>query len=268
MTAGVKERRARILQFVQQHGYAANEDLAKVLNVTVQTVRRDVNSMAADGLVTRHHGGASAISPTENIAYSDRQILNLKQKEAIGQKAALAIPNGASLFINIGTTTEAFARCLRGHRGLRVITNNIHVAALLAPAPECNLIIAGGTVRLRDGGIVGPAAAAMIEQYRADFGVIGISGIDDDGTLLDFDADEISAAQAIIRNARTVFLLADHTKFKRRPMARVGHISEISAFYTDQPPPPALETILRKAGVVLHVVNDTEFSERKTRKPI
>lgn len=252
--ASVSERRARILQFVQQQGYAANEDLAKALNVTVQTVRRDVNSMAADGIVARHHGGASAISAAENIAYSDRQILNLKQKEAIGQDAAAAIPDGASLFINIGTTTEAFARSLRTHRALRVITNNIHVATLLAPAPDCNLVITGGTVRLRDGGIVGPAAAAMIEQYRADFGVIGISGIDEDGTLLDFDVDEIAAAQAIIRNARTVFLLADHTKFKRRPMARVGHISEISAFFTDQQPPAAIKAILQKAGVALHVI--------------
>lgn len=252
--ASVSERRARILQFVQQRGYAANEDLAKALNVTVQTVRRDVNSMAADGIVARHHGGASAISAAENIAYSDRQILNLKQKEAIGQDAAAAIPDGASLFINIGTTTEAFARSLRTHRALRVITNNIHVATLLAPAPDCNLVITGGTVRLRDGGIVGPAAAAMIEQYRADFGVIGISGIDEDGTLLDFDVDEIAAAQAIIRNARTVFLLADHTKFKRRPMARVGHISEISAFFTDQQPPASIKAILQKAGVALHVI--------------
>lgn len=252
--ASVSERRARILQFVQQQGYAANEDLAKALNVTVQTVRRDVNSMAADGMVARHHGGASAISAAENIAYSDRQILNLKQKEAIGQDAAAAIPDGASLFINIGTTTEAFARSLRTHRALRVITNNIHVATLLAPAQDCNLVITGGTVRLRDGGIVGPAAAAMIEQYRADFGVIGISGIDEDGTLLDFDVDEIAAAQAIIRNARTVFLLADHTKFKRRPMARVGHISEISAFFTDQQPPATIKAILQKAGVALHVI--------------
>ncbi|MFT9331102.1 DeoR/GlpR family DNA-binding transcription regulator [Acetobacter persici] len=266
--ASVEERRALILQFVQQQGYVANEDLAKTLHVTVQTVRRDVNSMAAEGIVARHHGGASALTFAENIAYSDRQILNLSQKDAIGERAAAAIPDGASLFINIGTTTEAFARSLRTHRALRVITNNIHVATLLTPAPECSLVITGGTVRLRDGGIVGPAAAAMIEQYRADFGVIGISGIDEDGTLLDFDADEIAAAQAIIRNSRTVFLLADHTKFMRRPMARVGHISEVSAFYTDQAPPSGIRTILKDAGVSLHIANETGFSERKTKKSL
>ncbi|MFT9206468.1 DeoR/GlpR family DNA-binding transcription regulator [Acetobacter orientalis] len=251
--ASLKQRRAQILHCVQQQGYVANEDLAKTLHVTVQTVRRDVNNMAAEGLIARHHGGASALSPAENIAYSERQILNLREKEAIGQAAAAAIPNGASLFINIGTTTEAFARCLRQHHALRVITNNIHVASLLVPAPECNLVIAGGTVRLRDGGIVGPAAAAMIEQYRADFGIIGISGIDEDGTLLDFDTDEINAAQAIIRNARTVILLADHTKFKRRPMARVGHISDINVFYTDQEPSPKFLALLKAANVALHV---------------
>ncbi|MFT9399065.1 DeoR/GlpR family DNA-binding transcription regulator [Acetobacter sp.] len=261
--ASIQERRAQILQLVQQQGYAANEDLAKALHVTVQTVRRDVNSMAAEGLIARHHGGASALSSNENIAYSERQILNPKAKDAIGHAAANVIPDGASLFINIGTTTEAFARSLRNHRALRVITNNIHVASLLAPAPECTLIITGGTVRLRDGGIVGPAAAAMIEQYRADYGVIGISGIDEDGTLLDFDADEINAAQAIIRNSRTTILLADHTKLKRRPMARVGHLSEINSFYTDQPLPTALAKIVTEAGVDLHVIQSEFFGKEK-----
>ncbi len=253
MTQAVQQRRFRILKLVQQHGYATSEDLARELNVTVQTVRRDVNTMAAQGLLARHHGGASSLSPSENISYSDRQILNLREKEAIGRDAAQAIPNGASLFINIGTTTEAFAQSLRTHKALRVITNNIHVATLLAPAPECSLIITGGHVRLRDGGIVGPTAAAMIEQYRADFGVIGISGIDEDGTLLDFDADEINAAQAILRNARTVFLLADHTKFRRRPMARVGHITQVNAFYTDQPPPAGIRALLKEHDVKLHI---------------
>mgnify|MGYP001309132898 FL=1 len=254
MASAVDIRRARILELVNQRGYLSSEELARALNVTVQTVRRDVNCMDAQGFLTRHHGGASALSQAENIDYSDRQILHLREKEAIGREAAQAIPDGASLFINIGTTTEAFARSLRSHRALRVITNNIHVASLLAPAPDCSLIITGGSVRLRDGGIVGPAAAAMIEQYRADFGVIGISGIDEDGTLLDFDADEINAAQAILRNARTVFLLADHTKFHRRPMARVGHISQVSAFYTDQPPPAGIRAILQENAVRLHVV--------------
>ncbi|OUJ12720.1 DeoR/GlpR family DNA-binding transcription regulator [Acetobacter okinawensis] len=260
MSNALERRRRHILQLVNQHGYVASEELARELGVTVQTVRRDVNIMAGQGLLARHHGGASTLSPAENIAYSDRQILHLQEKEAIGRDAASAIPDGASLFINIGTTTEAFARSLRTHRALRVITNNIHVATLLAPAPQCSLIITGGSVRLRDGGIVGPAAAAMIEQYRADFGVIGISGIDADGTLLDFDADEINAAQAIMRNARTVFLLADHTKFLRRPMARVGHISQVNAFFTDQAPPPGIRAILREHDVQLHVIGTQECS--------
>ncbi|MBS0959698.1 MULTISPECIES: DeoR/GlpR family DNA-binding transcription regulator [Acetobacter] len=257
------QRQKHILKLVQKRGYVTNEDLATELNVTVQTVRRDVNFMATENLINRHHGGAAALSPLENIDYAERQILNFKEKDLIGKKAAQLIPDGSSLFINIGTTTEAFARALRHHKSLKIITNNIHVASLLTPAPACSLTITGGVVRLRDGGIIGPAATHMIEQYRADFGVIGISGIDEDGTLLDFDAEEINVAQAIIRNARTVILLADHTKLKRRPMARVGHLADIDVLYTDLPLPDHLNTIATQANVSVHTTQDKASSEKK-----
>jgi DeoR family glycerol-3-phosphate regulon repressor len=108
-------------------------------------------------------------------------------------------------------------------------------------------------VRGRDGGVVGPAATEMIDQYRVDYGIIGISGIDEDGALLDFDQDEIRAAQAIIRNARRTFLVADHAKFARRPMLRMGWISEVSALFTDLPPPEGIRAILEAGNVALHV---------------
>ncbi|ACI53253.1 transcriptional regulator, DeoR family [Gluconacetobacter diazotrophicus PA1 5] len=253
--AGVptEERHREILSLVRTRGYVSNEDLAQRLRVAVQTIRRDVNHLAGCGLLTRHHGGAGLVSSIENIAYAERQILNRREKEAIGQVAAREIPDNSSLFINIGTTTEAFARALRHHRALRIITNNLHVASTLAPQSDFRVVIAGGTVRSHDGGITGPTATALIDQYRADFGVIGISGIEEDGTLLDFDLDEIDLAQAIMRNARTIFLLADHTKFGRRPMGRVGHLSDVQALFTDRAPPPAVRAILDAHRVALHI---------------
>ncbi len=106
------------------------------------------------------------------------------------------IPAHSSLFINIGTTTEAVARELLNHQDLRFITNDLHVALQLSANPNFSVVIAGGTVRNRDGGVVGQSANDMIAQFRVDIAVIGISGIDEDGTLLDYDYDEVRAAQS------------------------------------------------------------------------
>ena len=102
------------------------------------------------------------------------------------------------------------------------------------------MIVAGGVVRARDRGIVGEATIDLIRQFRVDFGVIGISGIDLDGTLLDFDYQEVRVAQAIIANSRQVFLAADHSKFGRNAMVRLGGLDEVDALFTDAPPPPPL----------------------------
>ncbi|GEL01478.1 DeoR family transcriptional regulator [Swaminathania salitolerans] len=231
----------------------SNEDLAQTLGVTVQTIRRDLTHLADAGLLARYHGGASPSSSVENIAYTERRGLHSRAKDAIGAVAARLIPDGASLFINIGTTTEAFARALTGHRDLHVITNNLHVAAAFAGRRDFRTVIAGGLVRPQDGGIVGAGATESLSGFRAEFGVIGISGIEEDGTLLDFDLDEIQCARAIMRHARRVVLLADHTKFSRHPVGRVGDLSNIHDFVTDRLPQPEFCARLEAANVTLHI---------------
>jgi DeoR family transcriptional regulator, glycerol-3-phosphate regulon repressor len=249
----VDDRYRQILTVVQQRGYVTNEELAKNFGVTVQTVRRDVNKLSDDGLLSRHHGGAGVASSVENIAYHERRSLSTPEKEAIAKLAAAHIPNHSSLFINIGTTTEALARALMSHEDLRVITNNLNVAATLSSKTDFTIMVTGGTVRNRDGGIVGQSACDMIAEFRVDFGIIGISGIDEEGTLLDFDYDEIRAARAIIRHSRSTFLLADHTKFSRHPMVKLGSLVEVSAVFTDRSPSTAVREIMQRADVALHV---------------
>jgi DeoR family glycerol-3-phosphate regulon repressor len=133
----------------------------------------------------------------------------------IAAMVAQDVPDQSSLFINIGTTTEQAARALLSHQSLRVITNNLNVARLMSGNPQFAIFIAGGNVRNRDGAITGQATVEMFEHFRADIGLIGISGIDKDGGLFDHDVEEALCAQAIIRNSRRVFLLADHSKFGR-----------------------------------------------------
>ena len=255
-----QERREQIIGLVRRRGFASIEAMAKHFAVTPQTIRRDINDLCKHDLLARYHGGAGLPSSVENVDYTARKIMQPEEKRRIARLVASHIPDSASLFINIGTTTEAVAKALLGHSGLRVITNNLHVATILATRPDCEVILAGGVVRNRDGGIIGEATIDFVRQFRVDYGIIGISGIDDDGTLLDFDYREVRVAQAIIANSRRVFLVADHSKFGRNAMVRLGNLSQITALCTDRMPPPAACELLAAREVELYVADDVDSS--------
>ena len=246
-------RQSRIHELVKQKGYLTIDELVAHFSVTPQTIRRDLNAMAGEGLIERHHGGAGVASSVENTEYQTRKIQHLAEKRRIAETVAAHIPDHSSLFINIGTTTETIAQALLDHRGLKVVTNNLHVASILSAKPDFTVIIAGGEVRNRDGGIVGEATRDFVHQFKLDYGIIGISGIDNDGTLLDFDYQEVRIAQAIMENSRYVYLAADHSKFGRNAMVRLGSLTQCSAFFTDQAPAQSLRDRLAKAQVNLHI---------------
>lgn len=250
---GNEERQSGIVELVAKRGFQTIEALAQHFGVTAQTIRRDVNMLASEGRLSRYRGGAGLSSSIENMEYERRQIVNLAAKQRIAARVARDVPNHASLFINIGTTTEQAARALLSHETLRVITNNINVAKILSENEQCSIVMAGGKVRNRDGAITGQLAVQMFEQFHADIGIIGVSGIDKDGGLFDYDLDEVMCTQAIIRNSRRVFLLADHSKFGRPALVRIGNLSQISALYTDAPPPEPIIALLKEAGAVLEI---------------
>ena len=243
-------RQAGVLEAVRAQGSATVEALAERFSVTVQTVRRDVKLLSDAGLLARFHGGVRLpASTTENIAYRQRQALNDDAKRRIAQAVAAQVPEGCSLILNIGTTTEAIARALVHHRGLRVVTNNLNVAAILSDNADCEVIVAGGQVRNRDRGIVGETTVEFMAQFRVDIGLIGISAIEADGTLRDFDVREVKVAQAIIRASRQVWLAADHSKFDRPAMVEVGRLDQVDRLFTDRAPPPLFASLLEAAGV-------------------
>jgi DeoR family glycerol-3-phosphate regulon repressor len=253
-------RQQQILSLARQLGNVVVEDLATRFEVTPQTIRKDLNELCDGRLLARTHGGAMLSSGVENVGYEARRQLAAREKTVIGQRAASLIPNNCSLFINIGTTTEEVARALVHHEGLLVITNNIHVASILMPCPRIDVIVAGGMLRRTDGGIVGETAADFIAQFKVDHAVIGASAIDDDGAMLDFDYREVRVAQAILSNARNVMLVSDAMKFTRSAPVRIGHLSQIDVFVTDQPPPEAIIDLCRHNGVQIEVA-DSESGE-------
>ena len=252
----LSSRQRSILDLVKEHGFVATDRMVKHFNVTPQTIRRDINTLCDMRLLQRFHGGASINGNTQNDPYQERQQAGTRAKQRIAKMAAAKIPNGSSLFLNIGTTPEALAMELQQHEGLRIVTNNINIANMLRQNDTFDVMIAGGLVRRSDGGIVGEATTDFIKQFRLDIGVLGISGIDRDGTLLDFDYQEIRSAQAIIENSKQVYLVADYQKFGRRAMIRMGDYSDIDHFFTDSEPPADFMDAISSSDMEIHIADD------------
>lgn len=244
-------RQAKIVELARQQGEVTVDALVTAFDVTPQTIRKDLNILCDRGALKRTHGGAMHPSGVENVEYEARRQIAPAEKRAIGRAAAALIPDHASLFINIGTTTEAVAQALTEHRGLMVITNNINVANHLRVVPAMEVVIAGGVVRPSDGGIVGEAAVDFIRQFKVDFAVIGVSAIDPDGALMDFDFREVKVAQAIIANARHVIVVSDSTKFTRTAPVRIGHLSQAHSFITDICHLDSIRQVCADAGIAL-----------------
>ncbi|MFT5812733.1 MAG: DeoR family glycerol-3-phosphate regulon repressor [Psychroserpens sp.] len=250
----LNQRQTGLVELVHEKGFVTIDELVRHFVVTPQTIRRDLNLLAESGVIIRHHGGAESTSTTENTSYQSRKILNLDAKEKIAHELVKMIPNGASLFINIGTTTETIARALLNHKGLNIVTNNIHVATTLSAKEDFTVIIAAGEVRHRDGGIIGEATCDFMSQFQMDFAIIGISGISNDGSLLDFDFREVRVAQAIISNSTMVLLAADHSKFGRNAMIKQGNITQIDHLFTNQNPPKEIEELLSDNNITTHII--------------
>ncbi len=244
-------RQPQILEIARREGRVTVERLAERFGVTLQTIRRDLTELADAGRLERVHGGAILPSGTTNIGYEDRRQLNMAAKVDIARACAGRIPSEASIFLNIGTSTEAVAAELGHHRNLLVVTNNMNVANILAGFPDCEVIVAGGSLRRSDGGLTGTMTVDTILQFKFDLAVIGCSALDDEGDLLDFDIQEVGVSRTILQQARRVFLVADHSKFQRTAPARIASLREIDTFFTDRPIAPRLAASCRDWGTEL-----------------
>jgi len=250
MTMSLNPRQLALLQYVRERGTLKTEALAGHFNTTLQTIRRDIQRLTDTGALERFHGGVRSVdSSSRNTAYTERKRANAIAKQRIARLVASAIPSGCSLFMNIGTTVEAVASELLNHQGLRVVTNSLHVANTLSGNLQCELQVAGGTVRHEDQGVVGEAALSFIRQFKVDIGLIGISGIDADGTLRDFDMREVMVARAIVEQSRKVWLVADGSKFGRPAMIEMAPLKVLHTLFTDTAPSQGFARLLADQGV-------------------
>ncbi|MCB5409288.1 DeoR/GlpR family DNA-binding transcription regulator [Pseudogemmobacter faecipullorum] len=246
-------RQSEILELARAEGKVVVEELAVRFDVTLQTIRRDLAELAEAGHLDRVHGGAVARTGVSNIAWERRRGMNEGAKLAIARSCAALIPDNSSLILNIGTTTEAVAQALLQHRNLTVVTNNMNVANILAASSTCEVVLAGGTLRRSDFGLVGELTTQFLAQFKVDFAVIGCSAVDEDGDILDFDLAEVRVSKAILRQARQKFLVTDSSKFGRSAPARLASLVDLDAVFTDQPLSPRLAELCAGSGTELHL---------------
>ena len=229
----LSNRQSTILKHLKDHGRVFVEELAILLKTSPQTIRKDLQILENCQQALRFHGGASLLAGTYYTDFETRSKISAIQKILIGDTVAKLIPNNSVLFINVGTTTAAVSRSLNQHIGLRIITDNVSIANELRTYSGVEVIVPGGNVRRSDGAILGEATVDFISQFRVDIAVIGPAAISNDGTLLDYDLREAHLARAIIQNARHIILAADSSKFDKSAPVKIGHLSNVHVFVTD-----------------------------------
>lgn len=254
----LSERQRDILGRVRTAGHAEIGTLAQLYDVSPQTIRRDVNALCAADALRRVHGGVELPGQGANLHYASRRSLQEGAKRAIAEAFAALIPSGASLAVSIGTTPGYAIQALEAQRDLTILTNNLNVAMLACDRESWHVRLPGGSVRPDDRDILGPQVEEFFARYQVDFGVFGVGGVAEDGTLLDFTEEEVAARLAIQRNCRRSFLLLDRTKFGRPAHVRGGHLAEMDHVICDAPLPSVLAASLTAQGGAMTITGDTQ----------
>lgn len=255
--AELSDRQAEIMAIARAEGRVFVDALAERFAVTTQTIRRDLNVLAQDGLLARMHGGAALTSRTQNVGYGERRMMALEAKRAIGERAAALIPDGCSVSLTIGTTTEQVAMALRGKRKIMVVTNNINIANIMSGAGDAEVVLAGGHVRPADGAIVGADTVSFMSRFKTDFAVIGASALEEDGSILDYDLREVAVSRVTAANARHAMLVCDGEKFERTAAVRICELADLDVFVTDRPPPIRFREACAQSGVEIEIAPAT-----------
>lgn len=239
------DRRSVILATAQRNGRVLVDTLAAELGVSPHTIRRDLNALCEDQKLRRIHGGAEFIDGHANTPYSARSVLHHEAKTRIARVVAEMVPDGATVFISIGTTPAVVAHALAPKEALTVVTNNLNAAMALSENSTHRLILPGGEMRLPDRDFLNEEAVRLFSHYRADFAIYGVGGIDTDGSLLDFHEAEVRAREQMRLNARASVLVADTSKFGRRAAAVGGTLSEADHVVLDALPEAPFDTVTR-----------------------
>src|SRR6266496_1133061 len=232
-------RQLRIEEYLQKVEFASLEELAKQVEASPSTVRRDLTILEAVGNVKRTHGGARLLNPrSDEFTFSARDTHQLAEKEAMGRACAELIRPNQSVIIDAGTTTYHVARHLESKRP-QIVTNSLPVANLFASANLLEVMVSGGVIYPRLGVLVGPLAVEAFSKLHADVAVMSAGGITLEG-LTNSHGLLIDLQLAMMRAAHKVIFCLDHTKFGRRSVSPLCDLTKVHTIVTDANAPKDL----------------------------
>lgn len=244
------DRRARIIEELQQEGKVDVSILSRAFGVSEVTIRNDLAHLENKGLLIRTRGGALKQELVGvDLALSEKRRRHLKEKQRIGKKAASLIQNGDTVILDSGTTTMEIVHNLTHHSDLTIITNAINIAASLAGKPNCKVIMLGGLMRDKSLSLVGSLAEENLKNYSCDKLFLGVDGIESGYGLSTPNMEEAHLNRIMIDVVKEVFLVTDSSKFLRRSFAFISPIDKIDTVITDEGIPEQERKAITDSGV-------------------
>jgi DeoR family fructose operon transcriptional repressor len=247
-----EERQHRIGEYLQKVEFASLEELARQVDASVSTVRRDVAMLETAGAIRRTHGGARLANPrSDEFTFSKRDTNQLTEKEAIGKAVAELIQPNQSVVIDAGTTVYHAARYLE-NKTLQIITNSLPVANHFAASQRVEVVLSGGVIYPRLGVLVGPLAVETFSKIHADVAIMSAGGITPDG-ITNSHGLLIDIQRAMIQNSQKVIFCFDHTKLGRQSVSQLCDLSCIDTIVTNDGAPAELIEALKARDVEIIV---------------
>jgi DeoR/GlpR family transcriptional regulator of sugar metabolism len=231
------ERRQLILEMVRANGAVSLRELARVVQTSEVTVRRDVRALEGEGLLDRRHGGA--VLPgglTREAGFPQKSLAAAAEKTAIADLAAGLVEEGEAVVVGAGTTTQELARRLARVPGLTVVTNSLLVAQALAHANRVEVVMTGGTLRGADYALVGSGAEQSLQGLRVSRAFVSGSGLTAERGLSTSNMLSASVDRALVQAANEVVVLADHTKLGTDTMFQTVPPEAMTRLVTNEPP--------------------------------
>ncbi|MDP9791667.1 DeoR family fructose operon transcriptional repressor [Catenuloplanes nepalensis] len=245
-----EERQQEILRLARANGRVDVMALADALNVTAETIRRDLTVLERAGVLRRVHGGAI---PVERIGFepalATRDSVLISEKERIAKAALAEVPAEGAIILDAGTTTARLAQLLPSDRELTVVVNSPVIAASLALKSNLSVLLLGGRLRGKTLATVDDWALRPLEEMYVDVAFMGTNGLSTERGMTTPDPAEAAVKRAMINASRRVVLLADHTKVGNDYLARFGSISDLDLLITDNGLDADLADEVEAAGV-------------------
>ena len=249
------DRHNQIVNMIARDGMVKNPQLMEMFDISIETVRRDLEFLEQQGYLRRVYGGSVAnVSLRSEPEYASRSKTRFDEKNAIAAAAAKLITPEDTLYLGVGTTVQAMVQYMKGFGELTVFTNALRTAVELSEMPGCTVILPGGQLRNKELTLSGFPAEDNLLHFNVDKAFIGIGGINETG-VSDFHMGEANLHRKLIRNARQAIALADSTKLGVRAMNNVCGLEELDILITDSGISKEMEKTLTKAGVQVIVAD-------------